>query len=97
MTRCTFAAAIVNLMSYEAPGAGRFSLYITDRSAREFKTLRAERHAGVTSSRRVVVTGADQQPYSVTLWERDGFVWTWVGPAHSPVYETALRVLQPAL
>ena len=96
-TRCTFAPGAVNLMSYEAPGGGRFSLYITDRSTREFKTLRVERRGGMTSSRRFVVTGADQEPYAVTLWQRGGFVWTWVGPAKSPVFETARRVLQPAL
>lgn len=93
-TRCTFALAPVNLMSYEDGTGGRFSLYITDRSTREFKTLRAERRGGVTQSRVVVRGGADQVPYAVTVWQRDGCVWTWVGPESSPASAAALGILQ---
>jgi hypothetical protein len=91
-THCTFAAAAVNLLAYRDAAGERFSLYISDRATREFKTLRAEERDGVLQSRSVV-TGASGGPYVVTMWQRDGLVWTWVGSAGSAAYDAALRAL----
>lgn len=93
-TRCTFAPAVVNLLAYQGPDGGRFSLYITDQSTREFKTLRLEQHDGARQSRQLVPGGANRESYAVTFWQRDGMVWTWVGPDASPAYDAALRILQ---
>ena len=38
--------------------------------------------------------GADHVPYAVTVWQRDGCVWTWVGPGSSPASAGALGILQ---
>lgn len=95
-TRCTFAPAAVNLLSYADAGGGRFSLYMTDQSTREFKTLRAGDRGGIASSRTVVHSGPDHTAYAVTLWQHAGLVWTWVGPDASPAYAAALEILQSA-
>lgn len=95
-TRCTFAPAEVNLLSYADAAGGRFSLYMSDQSTREFKTLRAADRGGIASSRTVVPGGPDHPAYAVTLWQRAGLVWTWVGPDASPAYAAALEILQSA-
>jgi mycothiol system anti-sigma-R factor len=97
-TRCSFSQRVVNMLAYQDRGGSRFSLYISDRDAREFKLLRTRVVNGVPQLRDTVPVNDEVHhvhgTYEVTIWQRDGLVYTWVGPSASPAYEAALRRLQ---
>lgn len=85
-TRCTFGASPVNALEFEDAAGNRFSLYIGTAGIPEFRRLRPRVVDGVAQLRHVVpaskVRGARDR-LAVTLWERAGFLYTWVGPTHA--------------
>jgi hypothetical protein len=80
---CTFAQSPVNALEYEDAAANRFSLYIGTTGIPEFRRLRPRVVDGVAQVRAVVPTAkvsGGSGRLAVTLWERAGFLYTWVAP-----------------
>jgi anti-sigma factor RsiW len=93
-TRCTFAPTPVSMLVYAGPG-GAYSLYATAHGSREFAILRPG-DDGAAVHRSVAVPGdAHHGPerLEVTIWKRDGIVYTWVGPAGA-AYEAGRDLLR---
>jgi hypothetical protein len=98
-TRCTFGDDPEIFLTYAPASGERFSLYIADRGAREFKLLRHQAGDGVPQARHAVALAAGARHpatrVEVLMWLRGGLLFTWVGPAGTS-YEAARGVLQAA-
>lgn len=96
---CTFGDDPVYSLEYGDRAGGRFSLYIGEHGAREFKLLRHETRDGVSQARHTVAPPAAASGpalrVEVVLWMRGGRLFTWVGP-EGPGFEAARRQLQIA-
>jgi anti-sigma factor RsiW len=89
VTHCNFKGVAVNMVGYQGPDATTFSLYITDQVTEQFMQHSTREVSGLTQARHSV-KGSD-----VTMWERDGLIYFWVGPHESPSYDQALvRLLE---
>lgn len=86
-TRCSFDNVVVNLIGYQGQESQTFSLYISDQVTEQFMQLRTESEHGVERARHRF----DEK--EVTIWERGGLVYFWIGPHSDPSYETALVAL----
>ena len=86
-TRCSFDNVVVNQIGYRTLDSAMFSLYITDQVAEQFMQIHTESVGGVERARHRLAEN------DVTIWERDGLVYLWVGPYANAKYETALASL----
>jgi hypothetical protein len=68
-----------------------FSLYITDRALDNFHAMRTRVADGMRTARHEV------HHCEVTIWEKAGLVWFWIGPRAQPEYSTALTDLRCSL
>jgi anti-sigma factor RsiW len=91
VTYCTFSPHPVHLLAWRDRRETRFSLYITDRSLREFKLLRARARDGVVQAREEVATTSGR--FEVCTWMQGGLVYTWVGPVGDAAGAAALAAL----
>ena len=86
--RCNDQGTEVTILAYRSQADESFSLYITDRARDNFRAVRSKEVGGFQQVRNQVHRS------EVTIWERDGLVWFWIGPRSNPEYSTALADLR---
>ncbi len=87
-TRCGYAGNDVTILAYRSAGEESFSLYITDQALDNFQEMRTKVSSDIVQARHEVRSS------EVTIWERSGLIWFWVGPRSNPEYSTALADLR---
>ena len=87
-SRCDYGGVDVTILAYRSEGEESFSLYITDRALENFQTIRSQQSGGIRQAR------AEVNRSEVTIWEKAGLVWFWIGPRSNPEYSTALADLR---
>ncbi len=87
VTRCSFDNVVVNQIGYRDANSRSFSLYMSDQVTEQFMLLDTQSEDGAPRERHRL------EENDVTIWERDGLIYFWVGPHASSNYDTALAML----
>ena len=88
-SRCRYKGTLVNLFGYRSSDGEVYSLFISDRFAAEFRQIKHKHQ-----KRGIMQASYVAEEQGVTLWERNGVVYFWVGPEDANHDDAVLSALQ---